>query len=99
MGQGSLSRDWFITLMERYCQLGCLLPNPDTFDVDDLVALAEHRLTPDRGFLLHLSGFLLHLRCLSNNSFQWKLQPARSGPNCQGRSIELQGDVLPSSSR
>ena len=85
MGQESVSRDRFITLTERYCQLGCPLPDPDTFDVDDPVALAEHRLTPG-------GGFLLPLRCLSNNSFQSKLRPVCPVPNCQGRTIELQGN-------
>jgi hypothetical protein len=49
-----VSRDRFNTLMERYCQLGCLLPDPETFDVDDLAALAEHRLTAGGGFFATL---------------------------------------------
>ena len=75
-----MSRDWFITLTERYCKLGCPLPDPDTFDVDDLAALAEQRLTPG-------GGFLRRLRCLFNNSFQWKLKPVCPVPRLSFRAM------------
>jgi hypothetical protein len=60
-----VSGDQFITLMERYCQLGSLLPDPDTFGVDDLAALAEHRLTPGGGFLLHLLKRMSYAGCVT----------------------------------